>query len=152
MFALSITGDLRMVVVGAPSYFEQHGIPKHPRDLAEHECLNWRAAPSSPPYKWECIQGGREFTVAVPARVLSTSSVINPRFAVAGLSVTMAFDGHVQGELERGKLMTVLDRFCEPFSGYSLYYPQCKQASRALLAFIDQVKRWRQVNRRGKRR
>lgn len=152
MIAVPITGDLRMVVVGAPSYFERHGVPKHPRDLVHHQCLNWHPGQAAPAYKWEFVEAGREFTVTVPARVLSTSSVINRRFAVAGLGVTMAFDGHVQGELDRGELVTVLDKFCEPFAGYSLYYPQRKQASRALLAFIDHVKRWRQVNRRGKRR
>ena len=141
-----------MVVVGAPSYFERHGVPKHPRDLVHHQCLNWHPGQAAPAYKWEFVEAEREFTVAVPARVLSTSSVINRRFAVAGLGVTMAFDGHVQGELDRGELVTVLDKFCEPFPGYFLYYPQRKQASRALLAFIDHVKRWRQVNRRGKRR
>jgi DNA-binding transcriptional LysR family regulator len=152
MIAVPITGDLRMVVVGAPSYFERHGIPKHPRDLAQHQCLNWHPSQAAPAYKWEFVEARREFTVTVPARVLSTSSVINRRFAVAGLGVTMAFDGHVQGELDRGELVTVLDKFCEPFPGYFLYYPQRKQASRALHAFIDHVKRWRQANRRGKRR
>jgi DNA-binding transcriptional LysR family regulator len=152
MIAVPITGDLRMVVVGAPSYFERRGVPKHPRELAEHDCLNWRASPIAAPYRWEFTDAGREFTVSVPARVLSTSSLINRRFAVAGLGVTMAFDGHVGGELERGELVTVLDKYCEPFAGYSLYYPPRRQASRALLALIDHVKRWRAAERRKRRR
>jgi DNA-binding transcriptional LysR family regulator len=152
MVAVPITGDLRMVVVGAPSYFERRGVPKHPRELAEHDCLNWRASPAAAPYKWEFTDAGREFTVSVPARVLSTSSLINRRFAVEGLGVTMAFDGHVREELERGELVTVLDKYCEPFAGYSLYYPPRRQASRALLALIDHVKRWRAAERRKRRR
>lgn len=151
MFAVPITGDLRMVVVGAPSYFERHGVPKHPRDLLQHHCLNWRASPTASPYKWEFTENGRDFVVPVPARVLSTSSVINRRFAVAGLGVTMAFDGHVRTELDRGDLVTVLDKYCEPFAGYSLYYPQRTQASRALLALIDHIKRWRQAARKVRR-
>jgi len=152
MIAVPITGDLRMVVVGAPAYFERRGVPKHPRDLAEHDCLNWRSSPTAAPYRWEFTDNGRAFTVSVPARVLSTSSLINRRFAVAGLGVTMAFDGHVRGELDRGELVTVLDRFCEPFAGYALYYPPRRQASRALLALIDHVKRWRATERRKRRR
>jgi DNA-binding transcriptional LysR family regulator len=151
LVAVPITGELRMVVVGAPSYFERRGVPRHPRELTEHDCLNWRASPTAAPYRWEFTDGGRAFTVGVSARVLSTSSLINRQFAVAGLGVTMAFDQHVRTELERGQLVTVLDKYCEPFAGYSLYYPPRRQASRALLALIDHVKRWRAAERRKRR-
>lgn len=152
MIAVPVSGPLRMVVVGAPSYFERHGTPRHPRDLQHHHCLNWRASPNAPPYRWEFTEDGRDFTVAVPSRVLSTSSLVNRRFAVAGLGVTMAIDGHVRDELDRGALVTVLDRFCEPFAGYALYYPPRRQASRALQAFIDHLTQWRRAERRARRR
>jgi DNA-binding transcriptional LysR family regulator len=31
--------DLHFVVCGAPSYFSQYGVPKHPEDLTRHNCL-----------------------------------------------------------------------------------------------------------------
>jgi DNA-binding transcriptional LysR family regulator len=151
MIAVPVSGDLRMVVIGAPRYFERHGTPRHPRDLLQHQCLNWHASPTAAPYKWEFTEGGRDFSVAVPARVLSTSSIVNRRLAAAGLGVTMAIDGHVREKLARGEVVTVLDKFCEPFTGYALYYPQRKQASRALQALIDHVKRWRMAERRKRR-
>lgn len=147
MVAVPVTGDMRMIVVGAPSYLERRGTPAHPRDLADHDCLNWHSSAKAPPYKWEFSEHGREFAVSVPSRVLSTSSLVNRRLAVAGLGLTMAFDRHVRDELERGELVAVLDAFCEPFPGYCLYYPQRKQASRALLALIDHLRRWRSQGR-----
>jgi DNA-binding transcriptional LysR family regulator len=51
MIAVPVSGDLRLVVVSAPSYFAQHRKPKHPRDLVEHDCLNWHATPDAPPYR-----------------------------------------------------------------------------------------------------
>ena len=33
MIAVPVSGDIRLVVVAAPSYFEQHPIPRHPREL-----------------------------------------------------------------------------------------------------------------------
>jgi DNA-binding transcriptional LysR family regulator len=147
MIAVPVTGDLRMAVVGAPSYFARRGVPKHPRDLAEHDCLNWHPTADAPPYRWEFTENGRDFTVAVPARVLSTASAINRRLAVAGLGVTLAYDGHVRDALERGELVRVLERFCEPFPGYYLYYPQRRHASRALRALVDYLRRARQGSR-----
>jgi DNA-binding transcriptional LysR family regulator len=152
MIAVPVTGDLRMAVVGAPSYFARRGVPKHPRELVEHECLNWHPVASAPPYRWEFVENGRAFTVAVPARVLSTASAINRRLAVAGLGITMSFDSHVREELERGELVRVLDKFCEPFPGYYLYYPQRRLASRALRALVEHLQRSRNTVRTRKRR
>jgi len=49
MIAVPVTGDLRLAVVAAPSYFARHPKPKHPRDLVEHDCLNWHSTPDAPP-------------------------------------------------------------------------------------------------------
>jgi len=151
MIAVPVTGDLRLAVVGSPSYFAKHGVPKHPRDLMEHECLNWHPTAESPAYRWEFSEDGRGFAVAVRARVLSTDSAMNRRFAIAGLGVTLAFEANVRDAVERGELVRVLERFCEPFPGYYLYYPQRRHASRALQALIDHIRRWRQAGRSRKR-
>jgi DNA-binding transcriptional LysR family regulator len=141
MIAVPVTGDLRLAVVGAPSYFARRGVPTHPRDLVDHDCLNWHPTAGAPPYRWEFTENGRDFTVAVPARVLSTASAINRSLAVAGLGVTLAYDAYMRDALERGELVRVLERFCEPFPGYYLYYPQRRHASPALRALIDHLQR-----------
>jgi len=151
MIAVPVTGDLRLAVVGAPSYFSRRGVPKHPRELVEHDCLNWHPTPATPPYRWEFVENGRNFAVAVAARVLSTHSALNRRLAIAGLGVTMAFEAHVRDALASGQLVRVLEKFCEPFPGYYLYYPQRRHASRALRALIDHIRRWRADGQRKKR-
>jgi DNA-binding transcriptional LysR family regulator len=145
MIAVPVTGDLRLAVVGAPSYFERRGVPKHPRELVDHECLNWHPTADTPPYKWEFSENGRDFAVAVRPRVLSTYSALNRRLAIAGLGVTVALEAHVRESLERGELVRVLEKFCESFPGYYLYYPQRRHASRALRALIDYLRQWRQA-------
>jgi DNA-binding transcriptional LysR family regulator len=91
---------------------------------------------------------GRDFAVTVPARVLSTDASLNRRLAIAGLGVTLSFESHVREAIERGQLVSILEEFCAPFPGYYLYYPQRRQASRALRALIDHVQRWRRAGRR----
>ena len=147
MIAVPVTGDLRLAVVGAPSYFARRGVPKHPRDLVQHDCLNWHPAPNAPPYRWEFTENGRDFVVSVPARVLSTDASLNRRLAIAGLGVTLSFEAHVREAVERGQLVSILEKFCAPFPGYYLYYPQRRQASRALRALIDHLHRWRRAGR-----
>ena len=151
MIAVSVTGDLRLTVVGAPAYFAQRGRPTHPRELTEHECLNWHPTTDTPPYRWEFTENGRNFSVTVSARLLSTDAALNRRLAIAGLGITMSYEGHVRGALDDGQLVSVLKEFCAPFAGYYLYYPQRRSASRALQALVEHSRRWRRSGRSGKR-
>jgi DNA-binding transcriptional LysR family regulator len=52
-------------------------------------------------------------------------------------------DAYVRDALERGELVRVLERFCEPFPEYYLYHPQRRHASPAFRALIDHVQRAR---------
>ena len=153
MIAVPVTGDIRMTVVGAPAYFARHPKPKHPRDLIQHECLNWHPAAGTPAYRWEFTENGREIAVAVPARVLSTDSQVLIQLARAGLGLAILYDYQVRGEVARGELVPVLKEFCEPFPGYYLYYPQRRHASPVLRAFIEHLRHARTpASKRGRAR
>ena len=141
MIAVPMSGDLRLIVVGAPSYFAARRKPKHPRDLVGHDCINWHARPDAPPYRWEFTENGRDFSVAVPMRVLTTDPVLLVRLARTGIGLAMVYEEQVRGELARGELVSVLEEFSTPFSGFYLYYPQRRHASPALRAFIDFLRR-----------
>jgi DNA-binding transcriptional LysR family regulator len=144
MIAVPISGDIRLVVVASPDYFARHATPSHPRDLVEHECLAWHATPSAPLYRWEFTEstakGRRHFSVAIPARVLTTDPVMNIRLACAGAGVTMVREDRVRDELARGTLVMALEEFTMPFPGYDLHFPQRRQASPALRALVDHLR------------
>jgi len=141
MVAVPVSGDIRLVVVAAPEYFNRHPVPMHPRDLVEHECLAWRPTPDAPPYRWEFTEpgpdGARDFSVAVPVRVLTTDPAMNVRLALAGAGITMVREDRIRDAISAGELVSVLGDFCMPFPGYYLHYPQRRQASPALRALID---------------
>ena len=53
-------GFVRRVLFAAPSYFEKYGVPKHPRDLAQHRIIASEAA--APVITWRFYRaGGRDF-------------------------------------------------------------------------------------------
>ena len=150
MIAVPVSGDLRLVVVGAPAYFASHRKPKHPRDLVDHDCINWHPTPEAPPYRWEFTENKREFSVDVRARVLTNDPALNVRLARAGAGVTLS-DDRVRDYVARGELVSVLEEFSTPFPGFYLYYPERRHASSALRALVDYLRRKRQESR-GKRR
>ena len=140
MIAVPVSGDLRLVVVGAPSYFARHRPPKHPRELVEHACLNWHPTPDAPPYRWEFTENGREFSVAVRGRLLTTEAAVLARLAREGAGLAMLFESQARDDLARGDLVPVLEEFSAPFPGFYLYYPQRRNATPALRAIVDYLR------------
>ena len=143
MIAVPVSGDLRLVVVASPSYLARRGTPLHPRDLIDHDCINWHPTPEALPYRWEFTEDGRELSVAVRARVLSTEPALMVRLARAGVGLTMAYEDRVRDDIARGDLVLVLGEFSSPFPGYYLYYPQRRHASPALRALVEYLRRSR---------
>jgi DNA-binding transcriptional LysR family regulator len=142
MIAVPVSGELRLFVVGAASYFARHPRPTHPRELVDHECINWHPTADAPPYRWEFTENGRDFSVDVGARVLTNDPAFNLRLARAGAGLTLA-DDRVRDEVARGDMVPVLAEFSTPFPGFYLYYPQRRHASPALRALVDYLRRAR---------
>src|SRR5256886_2536096 len=62
MIAVRIGPDMRMAVVGAPSYFTRRSRPKKPQDLTAHDCINLRLPTYVGLYAWAVEKNGRELT------------------------------------------------------------------------------------------
>lgn len=149
MIAVPVSGDLRLVVVGSPAYLARRGRPRHPRELTTHDIVNWHATPDAPPYRWEFTEDGRDFAVAVRARVLTTDPALLVALARAGAGLAMLFEGQVRDDVARGDLVPMLEEFTPPFPGFYLYYPQRRQASAPLRALIEHLRASRRPGRRG---
>jgi DNA-binding transcriptional LysR family regulator len=65
MIAVRIGPDMRMAVVGAPSYFARRPRPKKPQDLTANDCINLRLPTYGGVYAWEFGKNGRELKVRV---------------------------------------------------------------------------------------
>ena len=70
MIAVRIGPDMRMAVVGAPSYFARRPRPKRPQDLTAHDCINLRLPTYGGVYAWEFEKNGRELKVRVEGQLV----------------------------------------------------------------------------------
>ena len=147
MATVPLADDERLLVVGAPAYFERHPAPAHPRDLVHHDCLNWHPTADAPAYRWEFTEDGRDFSVAVPNRVLTNQVALLLHLTRAGRGLTMFFERELRADIARGDLVVVLEEYSMPFPGFFLYYPERRQASPALRAFVDYTLAWRRGSR-----
>jgi DNA-binding transcriptional LysR family regulator len=137
MVAVRITHDLRMAVVASPSYLAARGTPEHPRDLARHDCIRYRQITSGVIARWDLDEGGRAVEVAVDGRVVVNDPGLLVRAALDGLGLAYIFDDCVADELASGRLVRLLDAFCSPFPGFSLYYPSRAHTPLKLQVLVD---------------
>jgi DNA-binding transcriptional LysR family regulator len=140
MIAVRIAPDMRMAVVGAPSYFKHRPEPKNPQDLLSHTCINLRLPSHGNLYAWEFEKGSRELRVRVEGQltVNGTAQLLNA--ALAGCGLAYLPEGMVQANIAKGRLKRVLADWCPPYSGYHLFYPSRRQSSAAFALVVDALR------------
>ncbi len=116
MVAVRIGPDLRLVVVGAPSYFAARPKPRTPQELAEHQCINLRQPTAGGLYAWELERDGRELRVRVEGQLVFNNVPLLLRAATAGFGLACVLEDQVAAQLAQGSLIRVLDDWCPPFA------------------------------------
>jgi DNA-binding transcriptional LysR family regulator len=140
MIAVRIGPDMRMAVVGTPSYFKKRSEPKTPRELISHNCINLRLPTHGGLYAWEFEKGKRELRVRVEGQLIfnGTNQMLNA--ALAGFGLAYVPEELAQPHVGQGRLKRVLEDWCPPFSGYHLYYPSRRHSSPAFSLLVDALR------------
>lgn len=133
MIAVRIGPEMRMAVVGAPSYFAKKPAPATPHELADHDCINLRLPTYGGIYAWEFEKNGHPLKVRVDGQLVFNSSTPRVRAAVAGFGLAFVPEDMATEHIAAGRLQRVLEDWCAPFPGYHVYFPSRRQSSPALL-------------------
>ncbi len=140
MTAVRISQDIRMVIVGAPSYLEGHPPPKSPSDLTEHECINMRFSMRGGVYAWELKKGKRNLQVRVEGSW--TFNCINPAIeaALAGFGLAYMPEELARPHIKSGRLLPVLKDWCPTFPGLHIFFASRRQSSPALSLIVEALR------------
>jgi DNA-binding transcriptional LysR family regulator len=148
MVSVRVTPPDRLIVVGAPTYLARHPAPKHPRDLAAHQCINFRQSSRGGLYRWEFENGDDDFDIAVQGNLIVNDTDAKLRAAMDGLGLAYELEAVVQPLIAAGALVPLLTNYAATTPGFFLYFPSRAQVSPKLRAFIDYVRKGGDVGRR----
>jgi DNA-binding transcriptional LysR family regulator len=140
MVAVRIGPDLRMAVVGAPSYFRTRPAPHTPQDLVQHRCINLRLPTYGGLYAWEFEKGKRELRVRVEGQLTFNGIPQMLNAALAGFGLAYVPEDLVGSHLAKRRLTRVLAEWCQPYAGYHLYYPSRRQPSAAFSLVVEALR------------
>lgn len=127
---------VRILLVGSPSYFERHGRPRHPSDLANHKALQYVYARRGPTWRFRHPLHG-EVTQTIPTNLhVNNAEALTPAL-LAGLGVALQPEFLAWPDLQSGVLETVMcDWEVEPIALHIVTPPGRSRPAR-VQALID---------------
>ena len=140
MTAVRISPDMRIAIVGSPSYLAKHPAPLKPQDLADHDCINLRLMSHGELYAWELKKGRHQVNVRVEGQLVFNRTRQILHAALAGFGLGYVPEDMARPYIVKGQLQSVLQEWCPAFPGYHLYYPSRRQLSRAMAVVVDALR------------
>jgi len=127
----------RLALAASPAYLTVRGLPLHPTDLLEHDCIRLRFS-SGALVAWDFKRKGETVSINPSARltigVNGAAAAID--LARSGNGVIATFENWLQPHLQGGDLIAVLPEWWTEFEGPWLYFSS-RFMSAPLRAFVD---------------
>lgn len=128
-------GHVRRVVVGAPAYFEKHGTPRTPDDLASHRLV--ASSGISPTNDWVFQSTTEKRTVRVQPRIVVNTNDGPLEAARQGYGLTRLLSYQVAPQLASGELQTVLPDYEGPDLPVHVIHREGRYGSAKVRSFVD---------------
>ncbi|WP_445679687.1 LysR family transcriptional regulator [Radicibacter daui] len=136
-------GPYRLVLCASPDYIARRGLPRHPRDLAQHDCLGFSFGARSEWYlartEWPLRGPDGEHVVTIRPRLMLDNSRASLEAVMAGMGIAMLSEVFTAREVAAGDLVRVLPDYAFPPRPLHIVYLRDRLMSPKLRSFIDFV-------------
>lgn len=132
-------GSSKRVLVASPQYLLDHGFPKTPADLQQHNCLLYSQLKSPREWFFNSAQFGEE-TVKVNGRLRASSNEAMVEAALNGIGIASMCEWHVRDYIKRGKLTMLLPRYQLTPYDINVVYPERKFVPQKVKCLIEHLR------------
>jgi DNA-binding transcriptional LysR family regulator len=134
-------GTYSYVIIGAPSYLAERGVPQTPDDLLGHSCLYHRWSATGRLERWVFGQDGAEIDFAPPASLVASTMEPLIELAERGLGLLYTPIFTVRRQLLDGTLQSVLDPYLPATGTLQALWAPSRHQSPKVKAFVDYMAR-----------
>ncbi len=128
-------GCTQRIVCGSPDYFDKHGMPEHPDDLANHEVI--LASTVEPSTTWRFESSSGKISVKVSPRLHCSQNGAAIEAAKQGFGITRLMSYQVGDEFQKGSLKRILQDFEADALPVNIIHLEGRQANAKIRSFID---------------
>jgi DNA-binding transcriptional LysR family regulator len=126
----------RHAVVASPSYLEQHGTPRSPEDLHDHNIITYRYQQSANKWHFQS-KDTKSISVDVSGSLIMNNSLAIRESIREGIGITRTPTFVVGKDVQEGRLVKVLTGYETLEVQIFLVYPQRRHLAPKVRAFID---------------
>jgi DNA-binding transcriptional LysR family regulator len=141
MVAVPLGGPVTVAVVGSPDYLQRFPAPRHPDELARHNCVRLRFGGTGMIFKWEFQVDGRLVEYEVKGNLTISDTLFSLDAALEGVGLAYTFEELALPHIRAKRLKRVLASFSPAFPGFYLYYPSRRNQPTKLKALIEYFSR-----------
>ena len=127
---------LARTIVASPEYLEKRGVPRHPRDLAAHDAVNFMTVGT----KWSFENArGSSSLVDVNCVFNANDSQVMLKAVLGGLGVAMISEHVVRDAIAEGELVQLLPEYTVPAMAVKAMVPESRMSSPAVKAVLEAI-------------
>lgn len=126
---------IQRVLCASPAYLKRRGVPRHPGDLRQHDCLTYGYLATG--NQWKLIGADGDHWIQVPWKLCTNNAEVLRDAAVSGQGIALLPTFIASGELKQGKLRAVLAGYHAPELALYALYPPTRYLSVKVRLFID---------------
>lgn len=128
-------GRMRRVLAASPGYLEERGRPREPIDLTRHDMLVYNLA--ADPFSLRLTKGDLERTVRISGALDCNDGQVIREAALAGLGILIQPLYIVQGDIEAGRLVPVMQDWQLPMLTMNIAYQNRARLPAKIRVFAD---------------
>ena len=130
-------GFLYFATCAAPAYIGARGQPSHPRDLAQHRCINHFSPRTGDTVEWVFSKGVERVRAVFPGNLALEDENSYVGAAEAGLGIAQMPAFVLKEAMERRALDLVLADWSPEPAPLNVVYPHSRHLSRRVRVFVD---------------
>jgi DNA-binding transcriptional LysR family regulator len=135
LIARKIAGA-RRVICAAPSYLQHRGVPEHPNDLHDHDCLRYGHLATGNQWKLTGPDGADHW-VQIPWTICTNNAEVLRNLAVKGRGIALLPTFIAGADLQEGSLRSILTAYKPPDISLHAIYPPTRHLSIKIRLFVD---------------
>jgi DNA-binding transcriptional LysR family regulator len=123
------------ILCASPEYLKRRGIPMHPNDLLQHDCLSYDYLGTGAQWKLTGEDGDHWFHV--PSKLLANNGEVLCDAAVSGRGIVLLPTFIIGADLRSGRLKRILAHYRAPELFICALYPPTRHLSVKVRVLID---------------
>ncbi len=128
-------GTIQMCVIASPDYLAEHGMPRHPSELAHHECLSYTMVGAQ--QAWTFDVNGTVASFPIRARLHANNGEALTEAAAQGMGIALQPVFIAEEAIASGKVVTLLEEFKSPELGIYAMLPSNRQVPYRVRVLMD---------------